>query len=135
MKNRTSTETSDYWSAVEKALELAHLVAYDGCHKIYLAMDDIEAKFFRDDTRYVTFEGTPSESYDRLVEWYDGSCPLRFVNSVVYDEEDPNAGYKRLVPQGAENGGELTQILLEINGEFAEPGVRKKKKIYEKEKK
>lgn len=98
----TSTKMRDYWNAVEKELELAHLVAFEGCHKIYIAMDEIEAKWFRGREDYVVLEGTPSELYEQIVEWYEHSCPLKFVSSVVYDEENPNAGYTQLVPQDAE---------------------------------
>ena len=42
-----TTDMDDYWNDVEVAMEYAHLVAFDGCHKIYLAMDEEQAEWFR----------------------------------------------------------------------------------------
>ena len=101
-----TTTMEDYWSDVEYAVDGAHLIAFDGCHKIYLAMDEHEAQWFREnyngkecDDR--TFEGTAEAMLEKLKEWYEGSCPLRFIQSVERNEKDPNAGFKSLIPQGA----------------------------------
>ena len=37
----------EYWGDVEDALQSAELIAFDGCHKIYLAMDAEQAEWFR----------------------------------------------------------------------------------------
>lgn len=101
-----TTTIEDHWSDVEYAVDDAHLIAFDGCHKIYLAMDEYEAQWFREnyngkecDDR--TFEGTAQAMLEKLKEWYEGSCPLRFIQSVERNERDPNAGFKSLIPQGA----------------------------------
>lgn len=101
-----TTTMEDHWSDVEYALEYAHLIAFDGCHKIYLAMDEHEAKWFKEnyngtDCDDRTFEGTEQAMLEKLKEWYEGSCPLRFIQSVAHNEQDPNAGFKSLIPQGA----------------------------------
>jgi hypothetical protein len=101
-----TTTMEDCWSDVEYALEYAHLVAFDGCHKIYLAMDEIEAKWFRENyTASVcatsrNYEASPEKMLEKVREWYDESCSLRFVESVEHNELDPNAGFKKLIPQG-----------------------------------
>lgn len=102
----TTTTMQDYWGDVELALEDAHLIAFDGCHKIYVAMDEIEAQWFLDREDYFCRKGTTSEMLEQLIKWYDESCPLRFVSSVVHNEFDPNAGYTHLIPQGAEDEDE-----------------------------
>jgi len=68
------------------ALHFAHLVAWDECHKIYLALDKVEADSFRE-SGYITFEGTPDEMFDKVHGWYDASCPLVFINAVRHDSE------------------------------------------------
>jgi hypothetical protein len=44
------------------------------------------------------------EMLDILKNWYEGSCGLKFINSVATMPEgtDPNEGYTDLIPQGAE---------------------------------
>ena len=101
-----TTTMEDHWSDVEYALEYAHLIAFDGCHKIYLAMDEHEAQWFREnyngtDCDDRNFTGTPQQMLEKLKEWYEGSCSLRFIQSVERNEKDPNAGFKSLIPQGA----------------------------------
>ena len=96
------------WDAVEEYLRDALSISWDTCHKIYLAMDDEQADWFREnyngescDDR--TFTGTPDEMLARLHDWYDESCGLKFIESVKTNHDDPNAGYERLIPQGAED--------------------------------
>jgi hypothetical protein len=96
------------WDNVEEAIEDAHLVAFDGCHKIYLAMDEVEAKWFADNYNGTncddrTFRGTPEEMLAMVEEWYNESCALKFVQAVSHNEENPNAGYVSLVDQGLED--------------------------------
>ena len=97
------------WDAVQEYIKDAVLIAFDGCHKIYLAMDEAEADFFRKnyqpvdemDNGKVLEHLTPHELYEELCEWWDGSCSLRFVQAVWHNEEDPNAGFTDLISQGA----------------------------------
>ena len=109
-----TTTMQDYWSDVEYALNDAKLIAFDGCHKIYLAMDDIEAKWFADnyngkDCDDRTFLGSPDEMLATIRTWWDESCGLRFVNAVSHNEQDPNAGFVTLIPQGADDEVEVDE--------------------------
>lgn len=91
---------TDRWENVEDVLDDAHLIAWDTCHKIYVAIDEIEAEWFRanyDDT----FTGTPEEMLATLQRWYDASCALKFIQSVGHNAADPNAGFVNLIEQGA----------------------------------
>jgi hypothetical protein len=91
---------------VAVAMESAKLVAFDGCHKIYLAMDDEQAEWFKKnyngaDCTDRNFTSSPEEMLKMVREWWDESCGLRFINAVETNEEDPNAGFTTLIPQGA----------------------------------
>jgi hypothetical protein len=95
------------WDAVAEYAEYAHLAAFDGCHKIYLAMDEEQANWFR-----ANYNGTNCD--DRTVEvdtedlatvvreWWAESCGLRFVNAVFTNVANPNAGYVSLISQCAD---------------------------------
>ena len=96
------------WDAVEEYINDAVLIAFDGCHKIYLAMDQEEAQFFRDNYNGEgcsdrNFTGSPSEMLEAIHGWWDESCPLRFVSAVWHNEADPNAGFVSLISQMAED--------------------------------
>ena len=98
-----TTFSSDLFSKVREAIEDAHLIAYDGCHKIYLAMDEIEAKWFRENYGYEdTLEAPPEEMLDAVYRWWADSCPLKFVSAVYHNADDPNEGFVPLIEQFAE---------------------------------
>ena len=102
------------WDAVEMATKKAKAIVWDGCHKIYLAMDDKQVDLFRsygygvddDDSVLITKTSTPGEMLTILRRWYEVSCFLKFVSAVYTDEDDPNAGFVNLIPQGWEGGEE-----------------------------
>ena len=100
-----TTLPSPLFDKVVDAIVDAHLIAFDGCHKIYLAMDEIEAEWFRENYE-ITFFGTPDEMLDTLYGWWNDSCWLKFVQAVSHDEFDPNAGFESLIDQGAEDDEE-----------------------------
>lgn len=89
------------WTLVSEYVDEAKLIAWDECHKIYLAMDDTQADWFRDEYPAVV-EGSPEHLLTTLEEWFDKSCGLRFINAVSTNEADPNAGFVTLIPQGAD---------------------------------
>lgn len=88
------------WDRVEDHLDDTILIAWDECHKIYLALDDIEADWFRV-SDYTVVEGTPDEMLATLHRWFDESCFLRFISGVRHDAGNPNAGFVSLIEQGA----------------------------------
>lgn len=77
----------------------AILVAWDECHKIYLALDETEAQWFRDNYPIV-MSGTPRQMMITVVSWFHRSCPLRLISSVRHVADNPNEGYTSLVGQG-----------------------------------
>ena len=95
----------DLFEPVMDAVMDARLVAFDGCHKIYLAMDDEQADWFRENYNGTsctdrTFEGTPKEMMRTLRTWWDESCGLKFISAVTTNHADPNAGFMSLISQG-----------------------------------
>lgn len=98
----STTHKPDLFDKVEACIADALLVAYDGCHKIYLAMDDHEAEWFRTNFEII-LQGSPEEMLAKVKDWYQDSCFLRFVNSVRYTPENPNDGFTTLIPQFAED--------------------------------
>ena len=94
----------DYFDPVIDTINHARLIAWDGCHKIYLATDDSEADRFRRDyngeDHDCTFEGTPKEMLNLLVTWWNNSCELKFIKAVRTNHADPEAGYVSLIGQG-----------------------------------
>ena len=75
------------------------LVAWDGCHKIYVALDDEQAQWFEKNYEY-SVRGTGDEMLTAIDCWYTNSCGLRFVSAVATNHADPNAGYISLISQG-----------------------------------
>ena len=83
----------------------AHLIAWDGCHKIYLAMDEEQAEWFRENYEIVMDSSLDAMLW-KLVDWYDKSCFLRFISAVATNHDDPNAGYTTLIAQFDEDEDE-----------------------------
>lgn len=95
------------WADVEKAIPKSKAIAFDGCHKIYLLLDDEQVALSRsygygDEG---SFQHEMSEFPDsaavlaRLHKWFDESCGLRFINSISTNKADPNAGFTGLIEQ------------------------------------
>lgn len=101
----SATVIHEIFFEIEEYLQDAHLIAWDGCHKIYVAMDETEAEWFRnnyngsEDTSE-TFHGTPEEMLTTLIKWYDESCWLRFVTAVRFDTDIMESDFTYLIEQG-----------------------------------
>ena len=88
---------------VSELVKGAKLVAYDGCHKIYLAMDQDQAKWFK--KHYVketdkVVAGTASEMLGALEEWWQSACPFRFITAVYTKENEDD--FVEVIAQGDE---------------------------------
>jgi hypothetical protein len=98
---------SKVWDDVEQVLlDGAKGIAFDGCHKIYILMDDeqmAEMKGFGYDPLISAEGNTPEELLETIRDWYEDSCQLRFVQAIHTNHEDPNAGFVSLIEQGAED--------------------------------
>lgn len=63
----------------------AHGIAFDGCHKIYVALDKTQFEFFRDlDYEFVKDKEslTPEQMSEKVQDWFHNSCSLRFITAV-----------------------------------------------------
>ncbi len=90
------------WNAVEDAVENARGIAFENCHKIYVLMDTYQVALMREyEYEFVITdqEQTPSEMLATLKDWFEQSCPLRFIEAVATNHEDPNAGFTTLIGQ------------------------------------
>lgn len=101
----------DVWDEVQESLVNAKGIGFDGCHKIYVLMDDEQMHLMasygygqdEDGSFLINAQGTTTnEMLDTLKKWYEQSCALRFIQAVETVEEDPNLGFDNLIPQGYE---------------------------------
>jgi hypothetical protein len=92
------------WDAVAEATKDAKAIAWDGCHKIYLCMDDEQVAQqqqygYGEGGSYLIRWQNPDEMLATLREWYEESCGLKFICAVTTNEADPNEGFVNLIPQ------------------------------------
>lgn len=98
------------WQAARTAVSMAKSIAYDGCHKIYVLLDDdqtqrmIDYGYRDNDTPngarlYTSTEMTPEVMLRTLRRWWKESCPLRFIQSVRSVDGNPSGGFENLIPQ------------------------------------
>lgn len=97
---------SEVWDKVGETLSDAKGIAFDGCHKIYILMDDeqmAEMKEFGYDPLLSAEDYTANEMLETIRDWYEDSCSLRFVQAIHTNHDDPNAGFVSLIEQGADD--------------------------------
>ena len=94
--------TKQKWDEVREVLTEAKGIAWDGCHKIYVLMDqhqmDLMASYGYDPLLPVP-EDTADEALKIVRSWYEESCGLRFISAVATVEGDPNGGFTDLIGQ------------------------------------
>jgi hypothetical protein len=74
---------------VRETVETAKAIAWDTCHKIYVLMDAHQIELMReyDYEPILTADDLSNEAMlDKLEEWYDESCGLRFISAVETNE-------------------------------------------------
>jgi len=100
VKGENMPSIVDKFSEIEEYLSEAKGIAWDGCHKIYILMDDQEVAKMREyeyDPLLTTEHNTPAEMFVSVLRWYRESCGLRFIQ-VTSTTEDGTDFYS-LVPQ------------------------------------
>lgn len=103
-------DLGEKWSEVAATLRSADSIAFDGCHKIYVLMDEGQTQQMKgygygsdDDgskliTRKELGDGAQNERMlEMLHEWWDESCGLRFINAVKSPGE--NGDFETLIGQ------------------------------------
>ena len=89
------------WQKVAVTLNWAKAIAWDGCHKIYVLMDDEQVELMRGygyDPLITDSEATPDEMLEKLTEWFEDSCGLQFIDAVK-TTPNPNDGFITLIGQ------------------------------------
>ena len=104
MSRHQQDEQDEVWANVSNALDDSKGMAWDGCHKIYVLMDDEQM----DQMRLYGYDQEPSvlipaEEYNNplalIQEWFEDSCALRLVSSVRTVATNPNDGFEQLIEQ------------------------------------
>ncbi len=98
------------WNKVADATVKAVSITWEGCHKIYIHMDEGR----HDDAVEIGYDCLRlddigfDEAMKNLREWYDESCGLRFISTIttVPRGTNPNLGFDDLIPQFAEESDE-----------------------------
>lgn len=86
------------WDRTRIAVQRAKAMHFDGCHKIFISMDDEQVRRAMN----IGYESYAPD-YLQLREWFAQSCPMRFVSAVSTSMHDANAFYTVLVPQAFED--------------------------------
>jgi hypothetical protein len=77
-------------------------IAWDTCHKIYILMDSEQVDLMRGygyDPLITADQMSSDEMFNTVMEWYEDSCSLRFIDAVSTNHINPNAGFETLVSQ------------------------------------
>ena len=88
---------------IKDRLESAKGIGWDGCHKIYILMDDdqmIKMQDYGYDPLFSSDQITTNKMFEIIERWWDQSCGLRFVSAVSTNEVNPNLGFEDLISQG-----------------------------------
>ena len=75
-------------TTLDDLLYQAHSVSFDGCHKIYLNMDEQQTEKMASYGYEKTIAGTKWEMEDAVWRWYEDSCSLRFIDAVFTNDDD-----------------------------------------------
>jgi hypothetical protein len=80
----------------------AKAIAWDNCHKIYILMDTEQVELMKEygyEPLITADQMSGDEMFNQVIEWYEDSCSLRFIDAVSTNHINPNAGFETLVSQ------------------------------------
>ena len=86
---------------IKNRLESAKGIGWDGCHKIYILMDDDQMDVMQNygyDPLISSNQFTPNQMFKIIQKWWDQSCGLRFISAVSTNEMCPI--FETLIAQG-----------------------------------
>lgn len=101
-------DTVQAYYEVREYTEDAKGIAYDGCHKIYVLMDDEQMALMKeygygaDNPHYLASSSqlNPAEMATVVMSWFKNSCGLRFVQGVkTTDETNFDDGFFDIIAQ------------------------------------
>jgi hypothetical protein len=94
MSNTIETFKQPFLDKIDAALDDAVSITFDGCHKIYIALDTKSHDgFVRYDYDMILVEDK-TDAIDLLLQWWNVSCYLRLISAVSNDDT-----FHRLIPQ------------------------------------
>ena len=95
--------TDDQIEAIDAYIGETVLVAWDGCHKIYMALDQSEANSLKRYEYPHIVEGDKLDMLVALTRWWDASCSLRFINAIRYRPDGGGTEFIDVIPQFADS--------------------------------
>lgn len=99
------------WNTIGERLKTARAIMFDGCHKIYLIMDNeslerlYELHYLAPTALEEDLKENPEAAREHMLgllqEWYRNACGLRLISAIssVPEGADPNEGFERLIRQ------------------------------------
>lgn len=82
---------------INNALSIAHAAQWDGCHKIWILLDEtqvtkaIENGLSTAPELWINIDPTSTTSlanaFRTISQWYDNACPLKFITTIHTENE------------------------------------------------
>lgn len=86
-------------TTLDTLLTYAWSLSWDGCHKLYLNMDKAQHdKMMGYGYDLTIINNNPYITTQKLEEWYEDSCSLRFIDA-VFSNDDNTDKFVTVVPQ------------------------------------
>jgi len=85
--------------SLTELIEQSNTVAFDGCHKIYLNMDEGQTRKMIEYGYENLIGGTAWDKQDAVWRWYEDSCSLRFIDAVFTNDDDEADKFVTVVSQ------------------------------------
>lgn len=107
-------DTVDAYWKVREFTDEAKGIAFDGCHKIYVLMDDEQMALMKeygygeDNPNFLVSSSQldPAEMATVAMSWFNDSCGLRFIQATRSNPGDPNDGFVDIIAQFENNEDE-----------------------------
>lgn len=94
-------------TTLDEILTQAWSLSWDGCHKLYLNMDKAQHDKMMDLGYDLTIiNNNPYITTQKIEEWYEDSCSLRFIDAVFSDGESDK--FVTVVPQFYQEDEDVT---------------------------
>lgn len=71
-----------FLSKIEDVLDKAVSITWEGCHKIYICLDQASHKQQIEYGYKTMLIKDKIEALNQLYEWWDASCSLRFIHAI-----------------------------------------------------
>lgn len=86
-------------TTLDEIVAQAYSLSWDGCHKLYLNMDEAQhEKIMGYGYDLTIINRDPAVTMDKIEEWYNDSCSLRFIDA-VFTNDDETDKFVTIVPQ------------------------------------